>query len=137
MANLLFNNEEQRVVDQIRPNVFREAMEKEQNSSTASGSRRNCTEVTDNWMKEYDVCYAHFSCGRPEKPSQENKTIISKNNGKRRRLLRCQRNSSSSEEKVPSKNCWKLPYKSRLQTVSRHSQTNEGCFKYRGSPLVL
>ena len=89
MANLLYDSEQQRVVDRIRANAFREAMEGGaafiNRKWIANKLHRSERWVTDNWKKGYDDCYAHFSGGRPEKLSQESKDIINENSEKRRR----------------------------------------------------
>jgi hypothetical protein len=45
MAAVIGNDEEQRVIDRIRANAYREAMEKVQRSSIESGSLKDCIVV--------------------------------------------------------------------------------------------
>lgn len=93
MAGLIGDTEEQRVIDRIRANAYREAMEEGAafiNRKWISHKlHRSERWVTDNWKKGYENCFTTFGDGRPEKMSEEAKKISMKNSGKRQRS--CQR----------------------------------------------
>lgn len=89
MAHKYGDSEDQRVIDRIRANAYREAMEAgaEFINRKWIGNKlaRSLRWVTDNWRSGYDQVYAMFSCGPPETLSQESKDIIVRSSGKRRR----------------------------------------------------
>ena len=89
MARFIGDNEEQRVVDRIRANAYRDAME---DGATfinrkwiARKLHRSERWVTDNWRKGYDHCFIQFGDGRPTKLSEDSKKTVMENSGKRRR----------------------------------------------------
>lgn len=77
MAGLIGDTEEQRVIDRIRANAYREAMEEGAafiNRKWISHKlHRSERWVTDNWKKGYENCFTTFGDGRPEKMSEEAK----------------------------------------------------------------
>lgn len=92
MAGVIGDNEEQRVIDRIRANAYREAMEEGapfiNRKWIAQKLHRSERWVTDNWRKGYEHCFTEFGGGRPEKLSEESKKIVIENSGKRQRSCR-------------------------------------------------
>ena len=86
MAGLIGDTEEQRVIDRIRANAYREAMEEGAafiNRKWISHKlHRSERWVTDNWKKGYENCFTTFGDGRPAKMSEEAKQITMENSGK-------------------------------------------------------
>lgn len=89
MAGVIGDDEEQRVIDRIRANAYREAMEEGatfiNRKWIARKLHRSERWVTDNWKKGYEHCFTKFGDGRPEKLSEESKNIVIENSGKRQR----------------------------------------------------
>lgn len=89
MAGKYGDSEEIRIVDRIRANAFREAMEAGASFINrkwiAQKIGRSERWVTDNWKKGYDDVQAVFGSGAPQKMSQESKNIVEEGQGKRRR----------------------------------------------------
>ena len=87
MAGVVGNDEEQRVIDCIRVNTYREVMGEGatfiNRKWIAQKLRRTERWVTDNWKKGYEHCFTKFGDGRPTKLSKESKTIIIENSAKR------------------------------------------------------
>ncbi|CAM6006530.1 unnamed protein product, partial [Sphagnum balticum] len=74
MAGVIGDNEEQRVIDRIRANAYREVMEEGatfiNRKWIAQKLHRSERWVTDNWRKRYEHCFTEFGSGRPEKLSE-------------------------------------------------------------------
>ena len=85
MARVVGDDEEQHVIDRIRANAYREAMEEGatfiNRKWIAQKLHRTERWVTDNWEKGYSHCFTKFGDGRPTKLSEESKNIITENSG--------------------------------------------------------
>lgn len=92
MAGVVGDDEEQRVIDRIRANAYREAMEEGatfiNRKWIAEKLHRTDRWVTDNWKKGYEHCFTKFGDGRPTRLSEESKNVIMENSGKRQRSCR-------------------------------------------------
>lgn len=112
MSTLVGDSEEQRVVDRIRANAYREAMEAGatfiNRKWIANKLHRSARWVTDNWKKGYESCFTEFGEGRPLKLSQESRNIIDECSGKRRR-------SCSQVAKIISEKRDKAVHRSTVQ----------------------
>lgn len=89
MASVIGDSEKQRAIDRIRANAYREVMEEGatfiNRKWIAYRLHRSDRWVTDNWKKGYDDCDSEFAGGRPNKLSEEGKSIVMENSGKRQR----------------------------------------------------
>ncbi len=99
MAGVIGDDEEQRVIDRIRANACREAMEEGatfiNRKWIAQKLHRSERWVTDNRKKGYEHCFTKFGDGRPEKLSEESKKIVIENSGKDREAANELRKRSS------------------------------------------
>ncbi|CAF3703691.1 unnamed protein product [Rotaria sp. Silwood1] len=97
MANVLYDNEEQRIIDRIRCITYREIRD-EMIARTGDSfiSRQWISEklhrsedwVRRTWNKTVDECYTQFGSGRPQVLSQESKNIIASASGIRSKSCR-------------------------------------------------